>query len=198
MKSEEKQQLRRMFSERRKSLSPEQRRSYDRAIRQNLCLVPDFLAAAAVAAFCPLGAEPDLLPCLNGKRLLLPRYSAESGVYELVEITDLERDLVTGHYGIAEPHPDLPASDRDFVNEEVLFLVPAVACGRDGTRLGRGGGFYDRMLESAAKPPVGVVYSCQIAEVLPRGRHDVPMKWVVTESEVLNCWSEGCSLSDKE
>jgi len=191
---EEKKELRRFFSARRKSLSEEERRTFDRVIREKLCGLPVFISSPAVAAFCALGAEPDLMPALGGKRLFLPRYNGEQRTYELVEITDPGRDLVPGRYGIAEPRPEMPAADRDWVENEVLFLVPAVACDRSGTRLGRGGGFYDRMLRSAKKPPAGVIYSCQLGDGLPCGEHDVRMGWVVTEKEVITCSTKGDPL----
>ena len=191
----EKKELRRFFAEKRKSIPAEQRQSFDRAIRQNLRELPLFSQSTCVAAFCPLGAEPDLLPVLGEKRLFLPRFAEEQQAYELVEVTDLQKDLVTGRYKIAEPRPELEKADWDFVRAEVLFLVPAVAYDRRGVRLGRGGGFYDRMLCAVAKPPVGVVYSCQIGEGLPLCSHDVPVGWVVTESEVINCLMERQALS---
>ena len=187
----EKKQLRRFFSEKRKSIPETQRMLFDQAIRSNLCRLPIFSDSTCVAAFCPMGAEPDLLPALGEKRLFLPRFTEEQQAYELVEVTDLQKDLVTGRYKIAEPRPELEKADWDFVRAEVLFLVPAVAYDRRGSRLGRGGGFYDRMLRSVAKPPVGIVYSCQIGEELPLCSHVVPVGWVVTESEVINCSMEG-------
>ena len=187
----EKKQLRRCYSEKRKSIPEDQRLLFDQAIRRNLCGLPIFSDSTCVAAFCPLGAEPDLLPALKGKRLFLPRFAAEQQAYELVEVTNLQKDLVIGRYNIAEPRPELEIADWDFVRNEVLFLVPAVAYDRRGGRLGRGGGFYDRMLQSVAKPPVGIVYSCQIGEGLPLCSHDVPVGWVVTENEVINCSKEG-------
>ncbi|MBQ7209244.1 MAG: 5-formyltetrahydrofolate cyclo-ligase [Lentisphaeria bacterium] len=195
---EEKRRLRRLFSGRRSSLTEEERRAFDEAIREKLRGLPLFVSSPAVAAFCASGAEPDLLPALGGKRLFLPRYNGGQRTYELVEIADLRGDLVPGRYGIAEPRPGLAAADRDFVESEVLFLGPAVACDRTGTRLGRGGGFYDRLLGGAAKPPVGVIYSCQLGDALPREEHDVPLGWVVTETEVIKCSTEGRPLPNKE
>ena len=68
-----KRQLRRFYSEKRKSIPEDQRQLFDRAIRRNLSALPFFSSSSCVAAFCPLGAEPDLLPALEGKRLFLPR-----------------------------------------------------------------------------------------------------------------------------
>ena len=130
----EKKDLRRFYAERRKSIPAEQRQSFDRAIRQNLRELPLFSRSTCVAAFCPLGAEPDLLPVLGEKRLFLPRFAEEQQAYELVEVTDLQKDLVTGRYKIAEPRPELEKADwflrlpmtageSDWVAEAVFMTV---------------------------------------------------------------------------
>lgn len=105
----------------------------------------------------------------------------------MVEITDWEKDLIPGKYGIPEPVPELPAADRDLIREQMLFMVPAVACTPAGTRLGRGGGFYDRLLAGVKNAPVAVVYSCQIAPFIPRAGHDCSMGTVVTEKDLWYC-----------
>ena len=181
----EKKQLRRCYSEKRKSIPEEQRRLFDQAIRRNLSALPFFSDCACVAAFCPLGAEPDLLPALEGKRLFLPRFVEEQQAYELVEISDLQNDLVIGRSKILEPRPELERADWEFVRNEVLFLVPAVAYDRRGVRLGRGGGFYDRMIAEYPGRKVGVFYQSQYSEeVLPSAEHDQKLALAVTEDKV--------------
>ncbi len=183
----EKSQLRQDYNERRKALGADLRSRYDEAIRNRLAMLPEFRSCTCVAAFVRWGAEPDLLPVCRGKRLFLPRYATGESEYELVEISDLRNDLRPGKYGIPEPRPELPAADRDFVEHELFFLVPAVACDLNGTRLGRGGGFYDRLLDKVVRAPAAVIYSCQLATGLPSEPHDHPMGWVVTENNIYNC-----------
>ena len=103
--------------------------------------------AGTVFCFVPMPGEPDLWPVLQaapaaGKRLLVPR--VRGGEMELVALHSLD-DLAPGAYGIREPvrgevvPPDaLPAG--------TLALIPCLAVGADGVRLGRGGGYYDRFL----------------------------------------------------
>lgn len=183
---EEKKALRQTFAARRKALSEDQRREFDAAICENISSMPLFQSAVNVAAFIRLGAEPDLSRLFHGKRLFLPRFEARTGVYEMVAVEDLKRNLLPGKYGIPEPLPSLPAAEPGFLASQVLFLVPAVACDRCGARLGRGGGFYDRLLAGVKTPPVAVIYSCQLSETaLPGTENDVPMGWVVTEREVI-------------
>ncbi|MBE6357212.1 MAG: 5-formyltetrahydrofolate cyclo-ligase [Lentisphaerae bacterium] len=182
----EKRALRKEFSQKRKNIAADLRRQYDAAICEQIRALPIFQQAANIAAYISFGAEVDLSPLFHGKRLFLPRFQTRSGVYEMVAVEDLKRDLLPGKYGIPEPLPSLPAADEGFLASQVLFLVPAVACDRNGCRLGRGGGFYDRLLANVKTPPVAAVYSCQISEsALPGAEHDKPVAWIVTEREVI-------------
>ncbi len=87
-----------------------------------------------------------------------------------------------GTYGILEPHfanQKLEPADVD------LILVPAVACDRQGYRLGYGGGFYDRMLsaaEWAAKPTIGIVFEFAYLPQLPIDVWDKSLQAVCTET----------------
>ena len=184
---QEKSRLRKFYAARRRELSITERQGYDREICAKIRSLPAYKAAECVAFFVAWGAEPDLSVLFREKRAFLPRFSAELEGYEMVEITDWEKDLIPGKYGIPEPVPELPAADRDLIREKMLFMVPAVACTPAGTRLGRGGGFYDRLLAGVKNAPVAVVYSCQIAPFIPRAGHDCSMGTVVTENDLWYC-----------
>ena len=187
--TEEKKALRRKFSALRKSLASELRSQYDAAICAAVRELEDFKRAEYIAAYIAFGGEVDLSGLFAGdKKLLLPRFVAEKGVYELSCVTDIRRNLLPGKYGILEPAPELPAADPETVASRVLILTPAVSCDRSGMRLGRGGGYYDRLLSGVKIPPVATIYSCQLSETpLPGTVHDVRMGYVVTEREVINC-----------
>ena len=182
-----KSELRNEFSARREGLDPECRAVADAAIRSVLENWRVFASAPAVAAFAAFGAEPDLLPLAGAKPWYLPRYSTERSAYTLVRVRDLDADLVRGKYGIWEPRPELPELPEARWRE-LLFLVPAVACDRCGVRLGRGGGYYDRILSAPECRAAAVVYECQLsASALPCEAHDRRMDWVVTENGVTEC-----------
>lgn len=72
-----------------------------------------------------------------------------------------------------------PTSDVD------LFIVPGVAFDRKGNRLGRGSGYYDRLLTGIGVPKIGLAYSFQIVAEVPHSSYDVPMTMVITEEETL-------------
>jgi 5-formyltetrahydrofolate cyclo-ligase len=110
--------------------------------------------------------------CLPGGRLLALHHVAHAG--DLVE---------GGAHGIREPVAGCPRLE---VGEIEVALIPGLAWDRDGTRLGRGAGYYDRLLADpgwrAAR--VGLFWSAQEMESLPRDSWDVPLDVIVTEREV--------------
>lgn len=184
----DKDALRRFYLERRKAIPAAERLKFDRAIAENLRRLPEFQRLPGLAAFVAFGAEPDLSSLFPEKRLYLPRFSEDSGEYEFVRIDDPAGQLHPGKFGIPEPLADLPAADWTLIRRDVLILVPAVACDSGGTRLGRGGGFYDRLLDKAGgAAATAVIYGCQLAEKLPREPHDRPMDRVVTEQQIFTC-----------
>ena len=99
--------------------------------------------------------------------------------------------LLSNRYGIPEPtysrRDSLPAALLD------LICVPLLGFDRRGSRLGAGGGFYDRTfafkhLDPHGKPHmVGVAYARQELDELDAAAWDVPLSWVVTESELVDC-----------
>ncbi len=95
------------------------------------------------------------------------------------------KDLVPGTLSIPEPLASAPQ-----VTPRML-LVPLIAATQAGTRLGQGGGFYDRTLARlrAAGPciAIGLGWDCQIAEALPALPHDQPLDWLATPTRLFEC-----------
>ena len=121
-----------------------------RAMADALFGLPVWQQARAVLAFAALPDEPDTAPVLTcalaeGKRLLLPRVRG-GGTLDWVDVPDLAL-LRPGAFGIPEPAAELPPAILPA--EGTLLLVPCLAVSRDGVRLGRGGGYYDRFLAHA-------------------------------------------------
>jgi len=132
-----------------------------------------------IAAFYPAMFEPQIIPFLkklaNEGRLLLPRVQGKQKM-EFVLVQDIENELHKGTFGIMEPKADLPA----FENLPAAFLVPGLVFGKDGSRIGRGAGYYDRYLASIKGiPRLGVAHSAQIRNSLPQNAMDMRMDEVL-------------------
>jgi 5-formyltetrahydrofolate cyclo-ligase len=167
-------------------LGPAERRARSENLVAHLRELPLWRAARRVLLFAPLPGEPDLdLLWLNaglaGKLCAYPRVNA--GQMDLLAVSALA-DLQPTRWGLREP--PLAGSDRVTLAELDLVLVPGLAFAQNGGRLGRGGGFYDRLLaaKSAATAAVGVAYDFQFAANLPLAAHDVTMNMILTDAGV--------------
>lgn len=142
------------------------------ALRRELSPLPP----GRVALFCALHDEPDLIAVLSHgpHRWFMPRVEAQELHFH--EITSPD-DLATGSFGIREPRPDLPVIDPAELD---VIVCPGLGFGRDGTRLGRGRGYYDRALASACNARlIGTAFPCRIVDTLPVESHDIRMHHVL-------------------
>lgn len=156
------------------------------AMAQHLFALPCWQTARAVRAFVSLPDEPDTFPILrralaDGKTLLLPRVTGP-GTMDWVAIPDLSL-LQRGAYGIWEPPASLPSAAQP----GGLSLVPCLAVGTDGVRLGRGGGYYDRFLAHAKGERLLLCPSALILPGIPGEAWDVPFapQEILTEKGIL-------------
>ncbi|MDE6633357.1 MAG: 5-formyltetrahydrofolate cyclo-ligase, partial [Muribaculaceae bacterium] len=92
-----------------------------------------------------------------------------------------ESRLELGSFHIEEPTGDSYANVEDME----LMIIPAVAFDRKGNRLGRGKGFYDRLLATAKATKIGVGYEFQLFDSLPAEPHDVAMDMIITQKTVI-------------
>lgn len=149
------------------------------ASRAALALLAPDIAHGTVLAYAPLRNEVQLDPVLvtlaTEGRLVLPRVRAEVLVLHEVRQLDLLR---RGPLGICEPAPELPEVPPAAID---VVLVPGLAFGRDGTRLGRGGGYFDRLLPTMRARRVGVCFARQLFDTVPSEPHDATVEAIVTE-----------------
>lgn len=151
---------------------------------------PAFWSKLTILAFMPLSDEPEitslLLRCIeHGGTLVLPRVESVTEL-ALCPITDLGADLEIGRYDILEPRAGLPMIDPGEID---VLLVPGRAFNERGDRLGRGKGYYDRLLTSMRAVRIGLAYDCQIVEEVPTDDKDEPVHIIITPSRVLDCRS---------
>jgi 5-formyltetrahydrofolate cyclo-ligase len=65
------------------------------------------------------------------------------------------------------------------------FIVPGLAFDQQGNRLGRGRGFYDKLLNNVSVPKIALAYDIQIIAEVPVTKYDVPVTVVITEIEII-------------
>jgi len=184
-----KRTLRRELRARIAAIDPDNRRAWSDAICGLIVDWVVFQRARIVLLYRALDGEPDLAPvgraCVSrGVRVCLPRTDWDSGSMAAAEVADSESGLVEGRHGVLEPPPDarvVPTREID------LILVPGLGFDRGGGRLGRGAGFYDRLLGSPDRRAIacGVCFEAQVVEGVPREAHDQMMDAVTTEHELI-------------
>ena len=149
-------------------------------------LVGDY---AWLVGYMPMADEPDCRGILEywlhkGRTVYLPVFDKEKGIYGLAQVGGLGGEwLCVGHYGIVEPLPSLPRREAPFRFEGGgIWLVPGLGFARNGVRLGRGAGYYDRLLAGSNALKIGLAYEERVFDWLPAEEHDVRMDYLLTET----------------
>ena len=159
-----------------------------RGLAEVLLAAPEVRRAASVAAYVSIGNEPGTGALLDGlvaagKRVILPvvlpDLDLDWGVYAG------ESSLTRARMGLLEPAG--PTLGIDAIGTPDAVLVPGVAVARDGMRLGRGGGSYDRAL---GRVPVGtftcvLLYAGEVGVDVPREPHDRPVTAAATADGIV-------------
>ena len=163
----------------RAGLPADQRAAAGRLIRDVLLSLPEVQMAGTVAAYYSVGAEPDtrgLVYALwrRGTYVLLPLLRPDGDLdWASYEGPD---SLVPGPRGLREPAE--PPRGVDAVARADVVLAPALAVDRDGRRLGRGGGSFDRALARVGPliPVIALLYDDELVGRVPAEPHDVPVR----------------------
>lgn len=163
-------------------MTEEERTVASAKARSLLAAQPLWQKAQSVLLFAPLPEELDIWPLLldalrAGKQVALPRFNRQTKSYAAFQIQDPDADVETGHFGIREPNAQCPALASGPLD---LILVPGVAFDRQGHRLGRGKGYYDKLLTVLRGRRCGVAFDQQVVEEIPVEGHDARMDCVLT------------------
>ncbi len=120
----------------------------------------------------------------DGKTVFCPKVNGDS--MSFFQVKDLSA-LRAGVFGILEPAGTEPVFSRKNFSD-VIVLVPGLSFQPDGSRLGYGGGYYDRFLfENSSLIKVGLCYSEQLKENVIMDEHDMRMDYLVTENGIMDC-----------
>jgi len=164
-------------------MSTKDRTTADEAVRATLATTLPRLAApgSTVAAYVPMTGEPgggdlpDFLASLR-HRVLLPVFRADFDLDWIPYTGVLSEGALPG---LREP---AGVGTPEAVTEAALLLVPALAVGADGTRLGRGGGSYDRALArvTPSTPVVALLDDGEFLDSVPGEEHDRGVTGIIT------------------
>jgi 5-formyltetrahydrofolate cyclo-ligase len=186
--AEDKTTLRSALLDARSRLGEDERTGAARLLRDTVLTLPEAEMAGTVAAYVSIGTEPGTHSLLfamwkRGTYVLVPKLLPGGDLdWASYEGPD---SLSPGPYGLLEPTE--PPRGSDVVRGADLMIVPALSVSATGTRLGRGGGSYDRVL---ARIDPGIltiapVYDAELVESLPAEPHDRPVRAAVTPSRGL-------------
>ena len=181
MESSGKSVLRERVRELVRALPAEERRAGAAALGALIREQAPWRSAQSVLLFAPLPDEPDISALLDeawraGKTVALPRSDPLTGGYLAAVVADRSR-LSPGRFGVLEPDagcPGVPLNQLDFA------FVPGVAFDLVGRRLGRGKGFYDRLLAEVRGHKCGVAFDAQIVAQVPEEPHDIRVDSILT------------------
>jgi len=204
-----KQGLRQSIIAARQKMASADRAEFSRAITLRILDLPSYKSAACVLGYMSFGAEFSSEAWVqqalqDGKQVLLPKVNSGTKQLELYRISDLQRDLAPGLWEIPEPLADRCVR-VDALEQVDFILLPGVAFARDGSRLGYGGGFYDKLLARinpndgaplAGNPALAAAaFSMQLVKDIPQEATDRKVGWLLTENEVIDCGTERTRLS---
>lgn len=186
---ETKDEIRKIFRQKRADIPNKDRKTFDREIAKNFYANISVKPKSVIATYIPIGSEVDIT-------LLMEMYNDEGHTICLPCVDEKDAPMVFRKYprgtkllknritSTLEPPDNFPEVTPN------LVITPLVAFDSAGTRLGQGGGYYDRTLEyltsiSADFIAVGVAYSAQQTQFIRREPQDFKLDAIVTEKKVL-------------
>lgn len=181
--SEQKARLRKAMAEQKKQCFDSLKRRSEHCIRR-LLAQPIWSETQVVMLYYSLSDEVSTHALADhlfaaGKIVLLPQVTGKTTM-QLRQYTGRE-SLVVGAFGIMEPSGPVWAS----LSRIDVVIVPGVAFDEAGNRLGRGRGYYDRMLRQMPQArKIGLCFDFQRVAQVPVEENDVTMDAVVSESDV--------------
>ena len=150
--------------------------------------LPHYLAARSVALYSPIQNEVDTRELLEhalaaGKCLFYPRMisTEEPWLYRVFS----PAQLVAGRFGVLEPDSCRRMIETD--QKSLVVFVPGVVFDCCGNRLGRGDGWYDRLLARLRGIFIGLAYEFQLVERLAAEKWDRKVQYIITEERVIDC-----------
>ncbi len=157
-----------------------------RVIQKKLFRAEEFKRAKTILFYASFDKEVETFRMMTqakrlGKRIVLPTIKKDRRTMVLSFVNNLKKELIRGPYGIKEPKASFlrPVG----LKEIDLAVVPGVAFDESNNRLGRGAGYYDRLLRRfpSTTPVFGLAFDFQILPGLPHHKtRDIPVSCVIS------------------
>ena len=181
---QKKSQLRKYLKQARGTLSPEQRREFDRAIHTRLQAQVE--TADTVFCYVSTAVEVNTRAIIDrlrqlGKTVLIPRIIDRERMIA-VRFDGWDK-LQAGQLGILTPE-----SDSEWQSPIELCITPGLGFTPDGKRLGFGKGYYDKWFAThPSTARTAICYECQIVDDMPVTGTDVRVEKIITERRIISC-----------
>ena len=190
-----KKEMRKKMLSLRDSLSEKERREKSRVIAKRLFTLEEFQKAEVVLSYQSFRSEVETTEMNqkireSGKSLYLPKTYADRKEMAFYRVYS-DADLIPGYQGILEPQEKEPFTEKlaSLKPEKVLMLMPGAAFDDKGNRIGYGGGYYDRYLESHPQlHTLALAFDMQVLFEVPAEEQDIKPQLLVTET---NIYQEG-------
>lgn len=169
----EKREIRRLVRAEISELSTKDKATLSSQIFSNIATLEKIREASVIAIFVSLSDEPQTDVFIKqlslDKQVVVPRIEGDE-----MDFYDISEGFQKGAFGIMEPIATVPIEPSKID----VIIVPGVAFTRQGARLGRGKGFYDKYLSRKGfrAYTIGVCYPCQMVDALPTEPHDKMME----------------------
>lgn len=180
-----KNEIRKNILQARKKLSEEEREVFSRTISSKVTALFQYQNAEWI--FCFIDAKGEIQTKYiiedawnQGKKVAVPRVCGKEMLFYKITSYD---ELEPGVFGLLEPKTTCPVVEPTN-DAKTIVIMPGVAFGKTGNRIGYGGGYYDKYF---ARYPnvykIAPVFSCQIISDVPHEEHDIKADFIVTEKE---------------
>lgn len=177
----DKKELRKEIKLRKASLTSEQKAVECQQVWQQIESMPCFIESQHILLYHSLPDE------LNTHSIIDEWVSKGKDIYLPVVVGD---DLILRHYShdaMQQGEFNIMEPTGNEINPSTieLIVVPGVAFDNNCNRLGRGKGYYDRLLSRTTATCIGVCYNCQLVDEIPTEPHDHSMHYIVTPQSIV-------------
>ncbi|AVQ33079.1 5-formyltetrahydrofolate cyclo-ligase [Staphylococcus muscae] len=161
-----------------KHLQPIQKVAADNSLHQQLLNHPYYQKAKKIGIVLSMPHEVNTDPLIekmlkDGKQVFVPSTNYTEKTMNFQQLNDL-KDVVHDEKGIRY----IPEK-TDINNHLDLVIVPGVAFNKDGYRIGYGGGYFDRYLNTYDVDTISLIYDIQLCDALPIEAHDYPVAHLI-------------------